>query len=260
MGALYGDLEEGVLANLLQYLALSQADGLLSLRHPTRVKGDVYLERGRVVHVCAGARTDLPALAELMTWRQGRFSFRSGVSAPRRTLGDSVERLLLQAAQALDDGGGEVACVDEDAVLNTTTSPDDGRAAVSLTALHVWRRVDGHSSVRQLAEASGLPLGDVISGASELVRSGLAVTDDVRLVDPTFVGAMTQEAVDILGPVAEVFVEDALYELGIDDGPFDAKALDELVTTVATQFRRSEWQTDFLRRVERLRRDYGLSA
>jgi len=260
VGALYGDLEEGVLANLLQYLALSQAGGRLGLRHPTRPKGDVYLDGGRVVHACTGVLAGVSALAELMTWHQGRFSFHSGSAAPRHTLSGPTERVLLEASYHLDGRPSEPACVDDATVLVTNTSPDDGRAAVSLTALHVWRSVDGRSTVGALAQASGLPLEAVIEGASELVRAGLAAAGGARLVDRAFVGAMTQEAVDILGPVAELFVEDALFELGLDGGPFAIGALDELVTTVATQFRRSEWQHDFLRRVERLRQDHGLSA
>ncbi|HKI55551.1 MAG TPA: DUF4388 domain-containing protein [Trueperaceae bacterium] len=260
MGALYGDLEEGVLANLLQYLALSQASGQLSLRHPTQAGGDVYLDDGCMVHVSAGAREGVDALAELMAWQRGRFSFRGGVVAPRHTLSGSTDRLLLEASHLLDSGRAGLPCVDEDTVLITHTSADDGRAAVSLAALHVWRSVDGRSTVKALAVASGLPLAAVIEGASELVRSGLAAATGTILVDPAFVGAMTQEAVDILGPVAKVFVEDALFELGLEDGPMTVGALDELITTVATQFRRSEWQHDFLSRVERLRRDYGLSA
>lgn len=264
MAALYGDLEEGVLANLLQYLALSQAGGKLSLRHPTRPKGEVYLEGGRVVHAFTGALAGVAALAELLAWRQGRFSFHNGVCAPRRTLNGSTDRVLLEASHHLDDRPSEPPCVDGDTVLITNTSPDDGRASVSLAALHVWRSVDGHSTLRAMAEASALPLEAVVKGASELVRAGLAAGlaagRGARLVDQAFVGAMTQEAVDILGPVAELFVEDALFELGLDGGPFFLGALDELITTVANQFRRSEWQHDFLRRVERLRQDYGLSA
>jgi hypothetical protein len=257
---LYGDLEEGVLANLLQYLALSQASGCLSLRHPARPRGEVYLQAGRVVHVDAGPYADVEALSRLLVWRRGRFSFRPGGSPPQRTLTESTDRLLLEASHRADALHLDADDVDEHSILVTHTSPDDGRAAVSLTALHVWRVVDGKSPLGVLAESSGLPLELVMSGASELVRCGLATEVGAELVDPAFVGAMTAEAVDIVGPVAEVFVEDALFELGLDGGPVTVTVLDELITTVATQFRRSEWQHDFLRRVERLRRDYGLSA
>ncbi|MEJ2287397.1 MAG: DUF4388 domain-containing protein [Deinococcales bacterium] len=262
MSALHGDIEEGVLANLLQYLALSQATGCLSLRHPSRAKGEVYLEGGRVVYVDADPYFDVSALSELMRWQRGRFSFRPNVDAPRRTLADSTERLLLEASTRFDTEPGDVAeaPLEPETVLAPRSSPEDGRSLVSLSALHVWRSLDGQRSLAELADASGLPLHIVVAGATELMQGGLAGPADEQLVDPAFVGELTREAIDILGPVAEVFVEDALFELGVEPGPIALPVLDDIITSVATQFRRSDWQLDFLRRVERLRHDYGLSA
>ena len=262
MSALHGDIEEGVLANLLQYLALSQATGCLSLRHPSRAKGEVYLEKGRVVFVDADPRFDVAGLSELMRWQRGRFSFRSDIEPPRRTLTDSTERLLLEASTLRDteSGGVHEELLDPATVLAPRSSPDDGRSLVSLSALHVWRSLDGQRSLAELAAASGLPLHIVVAGGTELVAGGLAGAADELLVDPAFVGELTREAVDILGPVAEVFVEDALFELGVEPGPIALPVLDDIITSVATQFRRSDWQLDFLRRIERLRHDYGLSA
>ncbi len=263
MSALHGDIEEGVLANLLQYLSLSQASGCLTLRHPARARGDVYLEDGRVVFVDASPFHDVAALSELMRWRDGRFSFRSGVPAPRRSLTDSTERLLLEVSHRHDTERSALAAgasLAPDAVLAALTPPELGQALVSLSALHVWRALDGQSALSTLAGRAGLPLKVVLSGAEELVDLGLAYPAGEAYVDPVFVDELTREAVDILGPVAEVFVEDALFELGLDQEMLAVAALDDLITTVATQFRRSEWQLDFLRRAERLRLEYGLGA
>ena len=262
VSALHGDIEEGVLANLLQYLALSQASGCLSLRHPARARGDVYLESGRVVYVDADPHFDLAGLTELMRWQRGSFSFRPGVDAPHRTLSDSTERLLLEASHRFDTEptGSANEPLDGPTVLVPHASPVDGHTLVSLSALHVWRALDGEVSLADLAEASGLPLRVVVGGAGELVRRGLAAPADQVLVDRAFVQELTREAVDILGPVAEIFVEDAVFDLGLEHGPLALTALDDLVTAVAMQFRRSDWQLEFLQRIERIRHDYGLSA
>jgi len=262
VSALHGDIEEGVLANLLQYLALSQASGCLSLRHPARARGDVYLEGGRVVYVDADPHFDVAGLTELMRWQRGTFRFRPGVDAPRRTLTDSTERLLLEASHRCDTEptGSSSAPLDGPTVLVPHASPVDGHTLVSLSALHVWRALDGAISLADLAEASGLPLHVVVGGADELVRRGLAAPADQVLVDRAFVEELTREAVDILGPVAEILVEDAVFDLGLEHGPLALTALDDLVTAVAMQFRRSDWQLDFLQRIERIRHDYGLSA
>lgn len=102
VSALHGQIEEGVLANLLQYLSLSQATGCLTLRHLDRRQGNVFLERGRVVFVDAKPLYDIVALSTLMRWEEGRFSYRTGVQALRRTLKDSTETLLLEASYQTD--------------------------------------------------------------------------------------------------------------------------------------------------------------
>ena len=106
MNALQGRLGEGVLVNLVQYLALNLASGCLHVLGDGRGSGHVYLRRGRVEHVEVGAVAGLPALTELLGWRQGHFAFRVGVHPPRRTLELSVDALLLQASYGSDVNGG----------------------------------------------------------------------------------------------------------------------------------------------------------
>jgi len=109
VNALQGRLGEGVLVNLVQYLALNQASGCLHVVGDGRGSGHVYLRRGRVEHVEVGAVAGLPALTELLGWRQGRFAFRLGVNAPRRTLELPVDALLLHASYGSDVNGGDAA-------------------------------------------------------------------------------------------------------------------------------------------------------
>lgn len=263
MSALHGELEEGVLANLLQYLALSQATGCLTLRHPDRLHGNVFVERGRVVFVDARPLYDITALASLLRWSEGRFSFRPGVASPRHTLKASTESVLLEAShqadvQAMAD---EPSLVGPDTVLVALeVQPGESTVAVSLAALHLWRQLDGVRSVRDLAEASNATLKRTVEAARELQARGLVEFATVPMADPAFVGALTREAVDILGPVGEILVEDALYDLGLSQDALAVSAVDELITELAAQFRRSDWQLDFLRRAEQLRRRYGLGA
>ena len=106
MNALQGRLGEGVLVNLVQYLALNLASGCLHVLGDGRGSGHVYLHGGRVEHVEVGAVAGLPALTELLGWRQGHFAFRVGVHPPRRTLELSVDALLLQASYGSDVNGG----------------------------------------------------------------------------------------------------------------------------------------------------------
>lgn len=263
VSALHGQIEEGVLANLLQYLSLSQATGCLTLRHPDRRQGNVFLERGRVVFVDAKPLYDIGALSTLMRWDDGRFSFRTGVQPPRRTLKDSTETLLLEASHQTDveDRVGAPALIGADTVLvPRSLGRDESTVSLSLAALHVWRALDGDHSLMEIASAADLPVTVVVAGATELMQREVAEYAVVPMVDPAFIDGLVREAVDIIGPVAEVLVEEAFYDLGLSEEALAVSAVDELIMELASQFRRSDWQLEFLRRAERLRQVYGVGV
>lgn len=108
---LQGRLGEGVLANLVQYLSLNQASGCLDVVGDGCGSGHLYLRGGSVEHVEVGVVAGLPALTELLGWRQGRFVFHLGVDAPRRTLALPVDALLLHASYGSDVNGAATGAV-----------------------------------------------------------------------------------------------------------------------------------------------------
>ena len=111
MDALQGRLGDGVLANLIQYLALNHASGCLQIADEDAGHGRVYLIRGRVEHVDVGDAVGIPALTVLLGWHEGRFSFRVGVEARRRTIDVPVDALLLQASVGRDVDSALVSAV-----------------------------------------------------------------------------------------------------------------------------------------------------
>jgi hypothetical protein len=102
VNALQGRLADGVLGNLVQYLALNQASGCLTVAAPGVGTGDVYLVRGRVQHAVLGALTGVAAFSQLLSWTHGRFSFRVGVVPPTFTIDLPTDQLLLHATYEVD--------------------------------------------------------------------------------------------------------------------------------------------------------------
>lgn len=292
MTTLHGRIEEGVLANVLQYLSLGQATGRLVLRHPDRLHGSVYVQDGRIVFVDARPLYDLAALSALLQWTEGRFTFRPGVLAPRVTLNRSTETLLLEASHRADvargpvDGDVEID-IDADSVLTVAarrsrTVPgangapratthghalvnDMGRnghpdetVALSLSALHLWRRLDGNASLRDLAGDIGRPVSEIVMAGTELVRSGLAEFAATTVADPRFARELAREAVDLLGPVGEIVVEDALFDLGLSSDSLPVAAVDEFLAEVERGFPDLRVRREFLARAAELRRLFAL--
>jgi len=350
MTTLHGRLDEGVLANLLQYLALSQASGCLLLRHPQSRQGSIYLERGKIVFVEAKPSYDVAALAALLRWREGQFSFRPGVRSPRITLERSTAMLLLEASHLADEASDERSAagphIDADTVLSALaerpqvrthddvpghsqvrgerglggnsgqraeayavllpgtrsgsdaqavpgasagpasgraagsraaqspvaesraaearaadprkTTPSDETVALSLSALLLYRRLDGHMSLRHHATELNREADELVRAGRELLEAGLAEYVTLVVADPRFVVELAREAVDLLGPVGEIVVEDALYDMGLSGDTLPVNSVDELVRELSGAFKNAFTRADFLRRVTELRRLFAL--
>lgn len=270
---LHGRIEEGTVANVLQYLSLGIASGCLILRHPDRLQGNVYLQHGKVVFIEARPLYDVAALSSLLVWRSGRFSFRPGVATPRHTLDRSVDRLLLEASHHADHQAREQesGMLGEDTVLNAASGrrrdarelPGNAHGAedevlLSLAALHLWRRIDGVSSLRELAAFTRRPVGELVAAAQELVSHGLAEYASLLVADQRFARELSREAVDLLGPVGAIVVEDALYDLGCAADSLPVGAVDELLAELGRSFPSVATRDEFLRRADELRRLFAL--
>lgn len=276
MTALQGRIETGTVANVLQYLALSRADGCLALLHPEPLQGHVYFDAGRVVFIEAKPFHDVAALAALLAWDSGRFVFRPGVSAPRRTLDQEVELLLVQASRHIDSSAAlDGAFLGEDAVLAAAkgrrglpsatddqlfaAAPVADEVMLSLEALNLWRRLDGVNSLRQLATTGGRPVPELVGAAHELMEHGLAEFVSLVVADPRFAQELSREAIDLLGPVGAVVVEDAFFDLGLAPDALPVGAVDELIAELGRAFPASG-RDEFLRRVAELRGLFALDA
>lgn len=260
MSTLNGRLGEGVVANVLQYLQLSQGTGCLSLVHPARRHAQVYLENGKVVFVEARPLYDLAALTAILEWREGRFSFRPGVVAPRRSMSRNVDTLLLEATHLADAGVAEPGpTVAPDTVLRISKrNAQYDSVMLSLGALHLWRCLDDVSSLRELAVKAGTPLAGVITAAEELIDHGLVEFASLRVADPRFAREVAREAVDLLGPVGSIVVEDALIELGISSEALPVGLVEEFVDEVARAFPSGDRRLEFSRRAAQLRAMFAL--
>jgi hypothetical protein len=304
------------------------------VRHPQSRQGSIYLERGRIVFVEAKPSYDVAALAALLRWREGQFSFRPGVRSPRITLERSTAMLLLEASHLADevsDGGGAAGPqVDADTVLSALAerptvrqhdevpghgqvrgelgqsgsggeraqpyavlmpgsrpqsdatsaasgggsprhsvsagvpapgqmpTPNDETVALSLSALLLYRRLDGHLSLRHHATELNREASEMVRAGRELLEAGLAEYVTLVVADPRFVVELAREAVDLLGPVGEIVVEDALYDMGLSGDTLPVNAVDELIRELSSAFRNAFTRADFLRRVTELRRLFAL--
>lgn len=187
MNALQGNLGPGILAHLLQYLAMQQAVGRLSVSSNGHHPGHVYLMGTRLTHAEFEGLKGIEALERMMSWEQGRFAFQVGVAPMVTTLDQPVQEVLLSLAIKRDARGASVesAGFGQARDLGATPLVDPG----VLPGL-VWAAVCaggpiGEIFVQEACDAIGhhprlLPedqLGAVVQEIARLFRPGLGRED-----------------------------------------------------------------------------------
>ncbi len=267
---LKGQLDEDALANLLQYLSRSRASGCLQLTQSPQLNGAVFFEGGQVVFISTGSKAGIPALSDLLNWPSGDFNFQVGVRAPQHNLKLPVERLkelsidslLLEAAYQAD-----VNKLEQDALLSETSilepkpiEQQSQTVALNLRALHLLRHLDGKRNLSEIATSLDMPVSEALKAARELRQQSLADVISGSLVPFEFLDKLTSLAINIMGPMAEIVIDDALYDLELQADALLERDLAKLLEEIGSQFKRPDWREEFKRLSTELCAQYQLSC
>jgi hypothetical protein len=266
---LSGIIEDGVLGNLLQYLASAQLSGTMLIQNDQDA-GQVYFRRGRVAHAVTNRYQAVNAIAEMLTWTSGKFHFRSGDYHGETTINSSVEHLLLRASQEVDEAQRQTPratqpALNADMVLvhRNATSPNDqiqipGRAIVLLTA------ADGRRTLGTIAQQLKMPLETVFEMTQQLLAVGLvsvhhnpSVNNPPKNLVPGFAEEFSTLMVRIVGPVGEIIVDDAMDELDLRTETLSSDLVPALLQKVFSQLKAEPQRQQFNTTIRALRSKYG---
>ena len=182
---LRGSLSVTSLPGLLQLLSTERRTGRLDVSPSGRgasARGSVWLDTGAIVHAeCgpaaerAGARHEgQDAVHSLVATEAGEFTFGNDVAAPRRTISDTTEHLLVEAACRRDDARRAAPVVTPAAVPAFAPVPE-GVSTPRFNTMQ-WRilaAIDGRKDVTELAKDLGLPPAAACTLVSEMVAAGV---------------------------------------------------------------------------------------
>jgi hypothetical protein len=174
---LVGELGLISLFDLVQLFLLSGATGTLRVASSGR-QGHFRFERGQV----AGARDDQgpdgsESAYRLFAWRTGTFAFNVGTHGSDRTIDESTEGLMMEAARRMDESGATHA-----SPFHSTT------LQARVQALTTWR-----ASLEKLAPGITAPFAEVLgleleAAAAPDVAPDAAPADEsspeLRIVQP----------------------------------------------------------------------------
>ncbi|MGL4611081.1 MAG: DUF4388 domain-containing protein [Trueperaceae bacterium] len=256
---LQGFLGEGVLVNVMQYLAMNQDTGCLALRQPQGEQGQLYVENGEVVQVSLGSHRDVRAMAILLGWNEGSYTFRSGLRSVK-TMRSSIERLLLEAILHFDVSKkhGHNSFY-EDSILTARNLQKDQVVSMTLRAVQLLPHLDGLRTLGEIARDTKFDLKDVVAAAFELHQQGLT-HNRALTINTTFMGSLKLLVTNIIGPVGDIVVDDLLYDLGASAQALPKRTLPDLLQAIEQQMLHERWRKRFRRGAEDLCRQYNLKT
>src|SRR5881397_1204330 len=163
--AFQGSLAELHLPDIIQLISVSGKTGVFHLTNGA-LAGEIYLNDGKIVHAHLDEASGEEAVYALAMWSQGDFRFDPGVATELRTVTKSNTNLLMEAARRLDEWR----------VLSKKIPSTDMVPEFVVQEHREWlilSKIDGHRSLKAIADATRLSAFDAAKVLYGLVATGL---------------------------------------------------------------------------------------
>jgi len=246
-----GNLAQLSLVDILRMLSFGNRSGRLDIRQGGKT-GEIYLERGMIVHAATGTQLGEKGIYTLMGWLEGDFSFTPNIEAPEQSITTTTEQLMLEAARQAEQWEDiKDVLSSTDAVFNI--SPSGSTTTVSLKPIEwqVLAQVNGERSVIEIGDILDLHEFEVARIIYSLTTAGLLHEEtDVKpafreIVDESFFVKLTEVFTDVMGPIGPIIIEDEIKLLGEDRSAFPQDKTSELVERISLEISDSAKRANF---------------
>ena len=172
--AFQGSLAELHLPDIIQLVSVSGKTGVFHLVDG-HLKGQIYLQEGRIVHATLDEVTGEEAVYALAIWNKGDFKFEPAPPSEIKTISKSNTNLLMEAARRLDEWRvlqkkiPSVEMIPEFVVQESR----EGQINLNTSEWLILSKIDSHRSVKAIAQASGLSVFDAAKILYGLIATGL---------------------------------------------------------------------------------------
>jgi len=136
---------------------------------------------------------------------------------------------------------------------------DMGDFSLDGQTLLILMELDGKATLGHLAGKTGLSMGSIRELIGNLLKLGLIekVEKEVIPVGNDFFRNLLDELALAIGPIASVLIEDEVQDLGYDVNSFPSFLVTELVDRLASEIRREEKKTIFIKNMANIIRAKG---
>lgn len=248
---LKGNLAQLSLVDILRMLSSGNRSGRLDIRQGGKA-GEIYLERGMIVHAVTGTQIGEKGVYTLMGWLEGDFSFSPNIDPPEQSINTTTEQLLLEAARQAEQWEDiKDVLSSTDAIFNISPSGSTNTVSLKPIEWQVLAQVNGERSVIEIGNILELHEFDVARIIYSLTTAGLLheVTDArsafQEIVDESFFVQMMDLFTEVMGPIGPIIVEDEIKLLGEDRTAFPQDRASELVERISLEISDSAKRAQF---------------
>jgi hypothetical protein len=174
-----GSLKELHLPDVIQLVSVSGKSGSFRLVRESQ-EGAIFLEGGRIVHAILGKLSGEEAVFQLATWTEGNFRFVPGDESPDHTITRNNTNLLMEAARRMDEWrvlSKRIPSLDR---IPRFQVPEGKQGQINLNTQEwmMLSKIDGKTSIEELADLLGMTTFDVAKLLYGLVTMGLIILDE----------------------------------------------------------------------------------
>lgn len=251
--AITGSLAQLPLVDLLKMLAAGGQSGHVEITSGLD-QGDLFLDKGQLVHCECDMRTGESAFMRLVTWPNGQFRFEPGIPAPERSLEKPLDRLLAESARVASEREAIRRVVPNmEAVPLLARKAPGPTITIDGRDWELLALVNGERTAADLAAATGAEDIDMARALYRLKMAGLlelsapqaAAPQQRALAGPGFFQALTSAVAGALGPLAEIIIDDAVEDLGFTRATLPRDMVSALAERISGEIREPEKRVRF---------------
>ncbi len=220
-----GSFTKDTLISAIQFAASSVQPGRFEISSGLRRARLVLNAEHLVAAECQLDRRELlgeEAVVEILAWRFGEFVITpdpDAINISKGRIDRPMMALLLSATTTRDsmDSSMRQEAVSPDAIPTLVTNNTAANVQLDANSWALIPKIDGVKTAAQIAQELGLDMSDTSRRLRLLEQSGL-VKLEVRVtpIPNDFLPSLTRFLLQLIGPMADILLEDAAYGAKID--------------------------------------------
>ncbi len=239
MPVITGNLADIKLIDILELIHHSRLTGRLELRHGED-RGEIYFEKGNVIHATTGTVEGKDALFLTYLWNEGDFEFYPNEEAPKRTIEEDIESIILDLSVKLDELQDIKDALDPFAIpVFTESTPSNEELKLSAVEWKILAQINGKSRIKDIAANLGISEIEVFKAVKNLISHGLVrvkktISPD-EVLDKSVMDEIIKKFTEYIGPISGIIVSEKIMQLGEKESEFPRNKVRQLIDLLANE-------------------------